>query len=75
MQQRSYLKHARLNVIANFCWFIRMIDGCRWTQAASGAAGRANVGLCAASSLLVYLFVYVMYIFYVCMLFICLFIC
>jgi len=27
------------------------VHGCRWTQAASGAAGRANVGLCPASSL------------------------
>jgi len=25
------------------------VHGCRWTQAASGAAGRANVGLCPAS--------------------------
>ena len=24
--------------------------GCRWTQAAGGASGRANVGLCPASS-------------------------
>jgi len=29
-----------------------LVHGCRWTQAASGAAGRANVGLCPASSLI-----------------------
>jgi len=34
-----------------FVGFIQRTDGCRWTQAASGAAGRANVGLCPASSL------------------------
>ena len=28
------------------------MHGCRWTQAASGAAGWANVGLCLASSML-----------------------
>jgi len=27
-----------------------LVHGCRWTQAASGAAGRANVGPCRASS-------------------------
>ena len=27
-----------------------VVHGCRWTQAASGAAGRANVELCPASS-------------------------
>jgi len=26
------------------------VDGCRWTEGASGAAGRANAGLCPASS-------------------------
>jgi len=29
----------------NFVGFIHGTDGCHWTQAASGAAGRANVGL------------------------------
>jgi len=28
-----------------------VVHGCRWTQAASGAAGRANVGLCPSPSL------------------------
>jgi len=28
-----------------------VVRECRWTQAASGAAGTANVGLCRASSL------------------------
>jgi len=32
-----------------FVGFIHRSDGCRWTLAA-GAAGRANVGLCLASS-------------------------
>jgi len=27
-----------------------VVHGCRWTQAACGAAGRANVGFCSASS-------------------------
>jgi len=27
-----------------------LVHGCRWTHMASGAAGRANVGLCPASS-------------------------
>jgi len=31
--------------------FLVLMHGCRWTQAASGAAGRANVWLCPASSL------------------------
>ena len=31
--------------------FLVLVHGRHWTQAASGAAGRANVGLCPASSL------------------------
>ena len=33
----------------NRVWATFLVHGCRWTQAASGAAGRANVGLCPAS--------------------------
>ena len=32
-------------------FFLVLVHGRHWTQAASGAAGRANVGLCPASSL------------------------
>jgi len=30
---------------------LALVHGCCWTQAASGAAGRANVGLCHVSRL------------------------
>jgi len=40
----------------NFCFLSTKLI--RWTHAASGAAGRANVGLCAASScFLIYKFI------------------
>ena len=32
-----------------------LVHGCRWTHMASGAAGRANVGLCPASSFALHL--------------------
>jgi len=32
--------------------FVVLVHGCRWTQAASGAAGRANVGLSRVISVL-----------------------
>jgi len=33
--------------------FVGLVHGCRWTQAASGAAGRANVALCRAYSFII----------------------
>ena len=33
-------------------WVHVVVHGCRWTQVASGAAGRANAGLCLTSSLI-----------------------
>jgi len=31
-----------------------VVHGCQWTRAAGGAAGRANIGLCTASSLILF---------------------
>jgi len=39
-----------------FVGFIHRTDGCRWTQAASGAAGRANVGFALNLVVSLYLF-------------------
>jgi len=34
--------------------FVGLVHECRWTQAASGAAGRANVGFCLVSRLSIF---------------------
>jgi len=50
--ENSFFESSKdVTVATNFVGFIHRTDGFRWTQAASGAAGRAIVVLCPASSL------------------------